>query len=814
MSAAIDLPMPPFQMTSEEAALVNAPVIARLLDGTVIRGSLQELHGANSQVIISVAPHGSSQTVPFSELRYMGFLRPTLAVARQHGSGEAAADDITSVDHEQSFKIVYKGGQVLNGKACSADVDRYGIHIYQSKDHRRIHRVFIPLAVVEKYLINPPIGKFLTGQRDPGKSRPKHFFSDVALVENLNDLKAVLDHLPLDHESARLYSVDENLVVGEQELQEALALQHRKRKKRLGDILLQLEAVDERHLNFALKLQKKYPKLKLGQILQKMGALNESSLNKALGIQQAEKGKKLGQILEDMGAINDEGVQLALAQKFDLPFVRLHNFDFDPEVISMVPEKIAAEHNVIPLFLHEDRLVVAMEDPLDIDTIDLIRFVTGHTVELAISTKAEIQHAIDKHYQGMSASEILDELEIISSEEKTNDADVRKDEQLSQEKPIVRLVDNLITDAIHRNASDIHIRPEENSVDLVFRIDGTLIPVRSFSKQILSAVVSRIKILGGMDISERRVPQDGRFRVNFRRSLIDLRISIMPTVQGESVVIRILNTQAGLKSVDQLGFSDHDKFLFTDLLHKSYGVLLVTGPTGCGKSTTLYAALQEIKRTNVNIITIEDPVEYRLGGIQQLQVHGSIGFTFARALRNILRHDPDVIMVGEIRDEETGKIAVESALTGHLVLSTLHTNDAAGSITRLMEMGMESYLVRSAVLGVLAQRLVRRNCPHCLGEEEVDDGLKKLLGVDESEVFYKGRGCDECNNTGYKGRLAVYELLPITDSVRAIITEGVSADEIHKQAVTNGMMPLTDQALAQARQKLTSFAEVYRVRLD
>ncbi|MGD8568374.1 MAG: GspE/PulE family protein [Gammaproteobacteria bacterium] len=814
MSAAIDLPMPPFQMTSEEAALVNAPVIARLLDGTVVRGSLQELDGTKSRLTITEAPNGSSRVVPFSDLRYMGFLRPTLTKVYRDNPAVSPEDDITSVDHEQSFRIVYKGGKVLKGKACSADVDRYGVHIYQSKDHRRIHRVFIPLAVVEKYLINPPIGKYLTGYGEVGTAAPEHVHSAVSMVENLHDLKAVLDHAPMDHDGARLYAIDDNLVVGEPELQDALEVQRQQRKKKLGEILLKLEAVDERHLNFALKLQKKYPHLKLGKILQKMGALDEGSLNKALGIQQAEKSKKLGEILEDMGAINDEGIQLALAQKFDLPYVRLHSFDLDPEVISMVPEKIASEHNLIPLFMHEDRLVIAIADPLDKDSIDLVRFVTGHIVELAIATRDEIQHAIDKHYQGASASEILEELEIISNEERNNDVDVRKDEQLSNEKPIVRLVDNIITDAIHRNASDIHIRPEESSVNLLFRIDGTLVDIRNFPKNLLSAVVSRIKILGGMDISERRMPQDGRFRVNFRRSLIDLRISIMPTVQGESVVIRILNTQAGLKSVEQLGFSDHDQFLFTDLLHKSYGVLLVTGPTGCGKSTTLYAALQEIKQSNVNIITIEDPVEYRLAGIQQLQVHSSIGFTFARALRNILRHDPDVVMVGEIRDEETGKIAVESALTGHLVLSTLHTNDSAGSITRLMEMGIESYLVRSAVLGVLAQRLVRRNCPHCLEEEKVDSGLRKLLGVEESEVFYKGRGCDECNNTGYKGRLAVYELLPITESVRAIIAEGVSADEIHQQAVKNGMVPLTEQALSQARKKATSFAEVYRVRLD
>jgi type IV pilus assembly protein PilB len=820
MSAVIDLPMPPFLTHSHEAVLYDAQVIVRQLDDAVVRGRLQELNSTEGCIVITSDSFAeSSRVIPFTKIRYLSFVRPSISLDPQRDV--AFDDDLTDSKAFQSFRLVYKGGKALTGKACSVDVDKSGIHIYQSKDHQHIHRVFVPMVVIERYRISPPAGQpeshaanILAGDVH---HEDAHLPSGVSLVENIHDLQAVLEQTIHDDRHQKYIVDDDAFNHSERQIQAALEAQKNKKDIRIGSILVELNIISEAQLRFALQLQKKYPHKPLGEFLIRMGAITEAKLQNALGVQKKEKNKKkkqLGEVLEEMGVINDEASQIALARKFDLPFVRLHNFDIDPEVIALVPFKVAVEQNIIPLCLHDEHLVIALSDPLDVEKIDMVRFITGHSVEITIATKADIEHVIDKYYQGHAASEILDELEVINHEEEINQADIRRDEALSKEAPVVRLVDNIITDAIVREASDIHIRPEEHSVELIYRIDGVLTNVRTFSKQLLSAVVSRIKILGGMDIAERRLPQDGRFRVNYRKAIIDLRISIMPTVQGESVVIRILNTQAGLKSINELGFTPHDEFLFTDLLHKSYGVFLVTGPTGCGKSTTLYAALQEIKKTNVNIITIEDPVEYRLSGIQQLQVHSSIGYTFARALRNILRHDPDVIMVGEIRDEETGKIAIESALTGHLVLSTLHTNDASGAITRLMEMGVESYLVRSAVLGVLAQRLVRKNCPHCLVEEKIDEGLRRAIGVDEDEKFYVGQGCEECNHTGYKGRLAVYELLPVNDAIRSVIQEGVGANEIHKIAVESGMVPLTEQALQQARQRKTSFAEVYRVRLE
>ena len=524
------------------------------------------------------------------------------------------------------------------------------------------------------------------------------------------------------------------------------------------------------------------------------------------------KGKRLGEILKEMGLLNDEDIYHALAEKLSLPFVRLRKFDFDKKSLTYLPVDMVRDFKVIPLLFEDNRLIIAMSDPTNTEVLDTLRFVSGHNIEIAIATYSDVEWAIDQYYGSFQDEDIYEPAT------KENESEVqltaREVEELGQEKPIVRLVHNIFVDAIHRKASDIHIRPEKKSVDLIYRIDGTLIKIRSFNPSLLAGIVSRIKIMGRMDISERRLPQDGRAQYATVGSKVDLRISVMPTVNGESVVIRILNVDVGLKSIKDLGLSDNDYIAFNDLLHKSNGILLVTGPTGSGKSTTLYAALQEIQRQNVNIITIEDPVEYHIEHILQIQINPAIEYTFARALRNILRHDPDVIMVGEIRDEETAKIAVESALTGHLVLSTLHTNDATGTISRLLEMEIEPYLLNSSVLGVVAQRLVRKNCPYCLEEEEVEPHVRKILGVADDEVFYHGVGCDECNNTGFSGRMGVYELLVITDNVRQYVKKGVTADELRKIAIQDGMISLTQNALSAAKQRKTSIAEVYRIRLE
>ena len=503
-----------------------------------------------------------------------------------------------------------------------------------------------------------------------------------------------------------------------------------------------------------------------------------------------------------------------LAGRLGVPLVELRDFDVDVHALSLVPEEFARAHLVMPLLIVHGRLVVAMINPADPELLSMLHLVSGRSVDGVVAEEAELNGAIDRYYGVHEDNGTLDELESFAQRELETSLPVQEVERLGKEKPVVRLVNSILLDAIHRGASDIHLRPGEKKVELLFRQDGTLVHVRDLAKMLLPAVVARIKIIGRMNIAERRLPQDGRARMVERGQVVDMRISIIPTVDGESVVIRLLNASAGLRTIDELGFNPRDAEVFTDLLHKSYGMLLVTGPTGSGKSTTLYAALQEVKKQNVNIITIEDPVEYHIEDIQQIQVNTAPGFTFARALRNILRHDPDVVMVGEIRDQETAKIAVESALTGHLVLSTLHTNDAPTTVTRLIEMGVESFLVKSSLLGVLAQRLVRLNCPHCKATEPVDALMRKALGVPAKEKFLHSTGCPECNQTGFHGRKAVYELLLLTPALRALLSPTVAADTIREQAVRDGMVPLTTNAIELARSGAISLAEAYRVRLE
>ncbi|HEY9036162.1 MAG TPA: GspE/PulE family protein [Pseudomonadales bacterium] len=524
-------------------------------------------------------------------------------------------------------------------------------------------------------------------------------------------------------------------------------------------------------------------------------------------------GADLINALKALGHVSDADIRQVMIRHLQLPWVKLRDFDVQPTIVNLLPVDVARQRHVMPLMECGQRLVVAMEDPFDNEALDVLHFVTGHPIEVAVASRGDIEYAIGKHYGSHDVADVMEEM---ASSGSATEPDVSAEDilRMGQERPIVRFVQNLIMDAIHARASDIHIRPREKTVDLYYRIDGSLVKIRSFDRALLPAVVSRIKIIGGMDIAEHRVPQDGRSKIRHDANTIDLRLSILPSIHGESVVIRILDTQAGLRTLDEIGFTGPDRDRFTDLLMHNNGMILVTGPTGSGKSTTLYAALQKLRASNVNIITVEDPVEYHVDGVVQIQVRNITGYTFARALRHILRHDPDVIMVGEIRDLETARMAVESSLTGHIVLSTLHTNSAAATITRLLEIGIEPYLVNTSLLGVLAQRLVRLNCAHCKEQEAVDPLVRKMMKVSEDEVFWKGKGCGLCHDTGYHGRRAVYELLSVTPVLRRSIVEGANVETIEQQAIADGMTPLTQCALDLARAGETSLEEVYRIRLQ
>lgn len=562
----------------------------------------------------------------------------------------------------------------------------------------------------------------------------------------------------------------------------------------------------------ALAHPRHYEHKHLGQILFQTGIINSRQLKEAI-LEQTNNapGERLGRIIKRLGFASDHQIRNALSCCLEIPYVHLSEFDIDPNVLKHIPAEFARSHALIPLMLYEDRLVVAMEDPSNSETLNMLHFMSGHVIEHVLGAAEEIDYAISQHYGTSDIEDVLKNLPINTS---TNSWEEQQAIKLATDRPTVRLINNLIIDAVTRKASDIHIRPGEHVVDILFRIDGSLLKIRTFDKKMLPAAVARIKIISGMNIAEHRLPQDGRSKTRHKDHDIDLRISIMPTIHGESVVLRILDTSTSLKNINTIGFSPNDAELFSQLVNKNSGLILVTGPTGSGKSTTLYAALQEIKKREINIITVEDPVEYHIDGILQIQVNPSIDYTFARALKNILRHDPDSIMIGEIRDAETAKMAVESSLTGHLVLSTLHTNSAASTITRLLEIGIQSYLLNSTLLAILAQRLVKRNCQHCLEIETVPAVLRKALKIADDEVFYKGKGCDACHGTGHAGRLAAYELLEITPEILELIQPKANATDIEKAAIQCGMKPLTEHALSLARQQLTSLEEVYRVRLS
>lgn len=556
----------------------------------------------------------------------------------------------------------------------------------------------------------------------------------------------------------------------------------------------------------------------LGDILTEETRLSSEQLQQALSWQQQHPDIHLGEILVNMSFCSREQINEAMARKLGIPYVRLVDYEIPPKVLELVPADIALQYSVLPLATQNKRLVVAMENPLDWEAIEMLRFHTNHNIDVVNTSSAEISRVLDKYYlqHGEQTLEgIKDDLEILSPEKPSDDLSLlRNTAHEAQKKPVVRLVNAIITQGIQHHASDIHIRPSRDRINIYYRIDGKLQFSRSMSLSLLAPLVSRIKITGRMDISEHRLPQDGHARVVYKGNTIELRLSVIPTVNGESVVVRILDKQVGLKPLDKLGLPEGESQKIKTLLGRSYGMFLVTGPTGSGKSTTLYALLNEVRERNPHIITVEDPVEYDMDNIEQIQIAPTLGYTFAESLRHILRHDPDIIMVGEIRDLETARITNKAALTGHLVLSTLHTNDAASAITRLVDMGVEPYLLSSTLLGVMAQRLLRINCPHCKEEERVKPDVRDILKLGANETFYKGRGCNSCNNTGYRGRTVVSELLEISPALASLINNGETTQAIKQFAQQQQMKSLTQNAVELARSGITSIEEVFTIRLD
>lgn len=559
-------------------------------------------------------------------------------------------------------------------------------------------------------------------------------------------------------------------------------------------------------------------------LLQEAGLINDEVIRKAEEVQKVS-GDSIKNILVRMGAVAEEDVARAEGQLLGIPFFELSEIHIDISVIKMLPQSIAIRNKVIPVLCDErtKKLTVAMVDPMNVFAIDEIRLISGYDVEAVIATEDDIIKAITQYY-GIKMSidtalgdddlgKVIAEADVTSlfTDEGVSLAELKK---MAEEAPIVRLVNVIIMRAIRDKSSDIHIEPQKRELKVRFRVDGIMQEVMTPPKGIQPLLISRLKIMANMDIAERRIPQDGRIQLVVEGKEYDFRVSTYPTIFGEKVVLRILDKSGTMIGLEKLGFPSETRALFEDLIDNPYGMLLVTGPTGSGKTTTLYSALSKLNVIDRNILTIEDPIEYQLDGVNQIQVNEKAGLTFSLGLRHLLRQDPDVIMVGEIRDRETAAIAVQSSLTGHLVLSTLHTNDAPSATTRLIDMGIEPFLVASSISGVLAQRLVRVICPSCRDEYQASSSLLKQFGADISDkivTLYRGRGCDKCRGSGYKGRLGVFELMYIDDHIRDIVVKKQSAVVIKKAACEAGMRTLQEDCVDKILHGITTVEEGVRV---
>jgi type IV pilus assembly protein PilB len=565
--------------------------------------------------------------------------------------------------------------------------------------------------------------------------------------------------------------------------------------------------------------------VRLGELLTKASLISVDQLKEALKAQK-DSGGKLGETLIKLGFVSEEEITECLSQQFGVPSINLAQFEIDPSVIKLIPAEVARKYNILPVNKTGATITIAMADPTNVFAMDDIKFMTGYNVEPVVASELGIKASIDNYYGSSSSLELKKVMEDLQSAESA-DLEVLEDEEEldvaalaegAEEAPVVKLCNLILTDAIKRGASDIHIEPYEKEYRVRFRIDGTLYEIMNPPLKLRDSITSRMKILAKLDISEKRLPQDGRIKLkmklNEKNKELDFRVSVLPTLFGEKIVMRLLDKDNLRLDMTKLGFEPESLAKFEEAIFKPWGMVLVTGPTGSGKTNTLYSALSKVNSPEVNIMTAEDPVEFNLPGINQVQMKESIGLNFAATLRSFLRQDPNIILVGEIRDFETAEIAIKAALTGHLVLSTLHTNDAPSTINRLMNMGIEPFLVATSVQLIAAQRLVRRICSNCKEAVEVAPQALLNLGYKKEEIgtftVHKGRGCEKCNNTGYKGRVGLIEVMHINDDLRDLILSGGTAIDIKKKAAENGMISLRRSGLIKIKDGVTTIEEVVR----
>ena len=558
---------------------------------------------------------------------------------------------------------------------------------------------------------------------------------------------------------------------------------------------------------------------KLGEMLLKANLITRDQLEQAIA-QQKISGGRIGTILTKLCSVKEEDITRCLAEKYGIPYIDLDTQTIDPEVIRLIHPGIIQKHLVMPVAKRGTTLIMAMADPTNVLAVDDTKFVTGMKVELMVATESAVRRAIDRYYDSSETLQnVIASIEDAGMEVMEEQADANLNigdlKQAVEEAPVVKLVNLILAEAIKKEASDIHAEPYEKVFRVRFRIDGVLYEVMTPPMSLRNAIISRLKIMADLDISERRLPQDGRMKVKYKGREVDFRVSTLPTLFGEKVVMRLLDKSNLKLDLSKLGFEPKALADFEEAIRAPYGMILVTGPTGSGKTTTLYSALDRLNQPETNIMTAEDPVEFNIKGINQVQIRETIGLNFATALRSFLRQDPDVIMVGEIRDYETAEIAVKAALTGHLVLSTLHTNDAPSAVTRLLNMGIERFLVASSVILILAQRLLRRICMHCKDPVVVAPHALVDIGLSAEEAAsitcYKGHGCEACSGTGYKGRIAIYEVMTLSPELRDMVLSGASALEIKRGAIQQGMRTLRMSGLEKLKEGMTTVEEVVRV---
>lgn len=557
----------------------------------------------------------------------------------------------------------------------------------------------------------------------------------------------------------------------------------------------------------------------LSDILYKKNLITDDQLEKILKIQK-NTSDDLQKIIIDLSILKKDEMMLALSDEIGEKYVNLNDITIDPTVVVLIPEEMARRHQLIAINKDEKKLTVAMANPLDVFAFDDLKIRLGYDINSVLSSGEDINKALDEVFGVTDGwDQVIDKIENVKvtvlKEDEKEISDISAITK-GEEAPIIALVNLMILRAVKENASDIHIEPfGEDTLKVRYRIDGILHDVMSLPRNLQLAVISRIKIMSDLDIAERRLPQDGRIQVNVGGKKINIRVSILPAVNGESAVLRILDPSSILLELDSLGFSPDILPDYLALIKKPNGIILVTGPTGSGKSTTLYTTLNLLNSTEKKILTIEDPVEYRLKGISQVQAKPKIGLTFAAGLRSFLRQDPDIMLVGEIRDRETAEIAVQAALTGHIVLSTLHTNDAPSSVIRLIDIGIKPFLISSSVIGVIAQRLVRKICPKCKKEMKITPGIEKILDeykINSNEItLYKGEGCPYCKDSGYKGRVAIFELMVITENIRVMITKNVTTGKLRETAIKEGMCPLRNDGIKKVCEGITTIDEILRV---